>query len=81
MKLQPLNLKSEVHRRKIFQYWRMLFLDVNQLAAAGFFFTNRRDMVCCAFCGVKSGIGLKEIMHLRIISVGVHLASFLGGCL
>jgi hypothetical protein len=37
MNLQPLNLKSEVDRRKTFKYWRLPFMDVNQLAAAGFF--------------------------------------------
>jgi hypothetical protein len=53
--LQPLNLKSEVDRRKIFKYWCLPFMDVNQLAAAVFFFTNRGDVVCCAFCGVEVG--------------------------
>jgi hypothetical protein len=48
-------LKSEVDRRKTFKYWRVPFMDVNQLAAAGFFFTNRGDVVRCAFCGVEVG--------------------------
>ena len=30
-------------------------MDVNRLAAAGFFFTNRGDVVRCAFCGVEVG--------------------------
>ena len=30
-------------------------MDVNQLVAAGFFFTNRGDVVRCAFCGVEVG--------------------------
>jgi hypothetical protein len=30
-------------------------MDVNQLAAAGFFFTNWGDVVCFAFCEVKFG--------------------------
>ena len=30
-------------------------MDVNQLAAAGLFFTNRCDVVRCAFCGVEVG--------------------------
>ena len=55
MNLQPLNLKSEVDRHKTFKYWRVPFLDVNQLVAAGFFFTNRGDEVRCAFCGVEVG--------------------------
>jgi len=37
---QPLNFKSEVNRRKTLKYWRVPFMDVNQLAAAGFFFTS-----------------------------------------
>ena len=30
-------------------------MDPNQMAAAGFYYTNTRDVVCCAFCEV--GIG------------------------
>jgi len=30
-------------------------MDVNQVAAAGFFFTNRGDVVRCAFCAVEVG--------------------------
>jgi len=55
MNLQPLNLKSEVDRRKTFKHWHVPFMDVNQLVAAGFFFTNRGDVVRCAFCGVEVG--------------------------
>jgi hypothetical protein len=36
MNQQPLNLKSGVDRRKTFKYWRVPFIDVNQLAAADF---------------------------------------------
>jgi len=43
--LQNLNFKSEVDLRKTFKCWRVPFMDVNQLAAAGFFFTNRGDVV------------------------------------
>jgi len=53
--LQNLNLKSEVDRRKTFKYWRVPFMDVNQMAAAGFFFTNRGDVFRCTFCGVQVG--------------------------
>jgi len=49
---QDLNLKSEVDRRKTFKLCRVPFMDVNQLAAAGFFFTNRGE-VRCAFCSVQ----------------------------
>jgi hypothetical protein len=51
--LQSLNLNSEVDRRKTFKYWRVTFMDVNELAAAGFFFTNRGDVVGYAFCEVE----------------------------
>jgi hypothetical protein len=30
-------------------------MDINQLAAAGFLFTNTGDVVRCAFCGVEVG--------------------------
>jgi len=53
--LQNLNLKSEDDRRKIFKYWRVPFMDINQLAAAGFFFTHWGDVVRCAFCGMEVG--------------------------
>jgi len=53
--LQNLNLKSEVDGRKTFKYWRVPFMGVNQLAAVGFFFTNRGGVVRCAFCGVQVG--------------------------
>jgi len=39
-------------RCKTFESWRVPFMDVKQLAAAGFFFTNWGD-VRCAFCGVE----------------------------
>ena len=34
-------------------------MDVNQLAAAGLSFTNRCDVVRCAFCGVEVGDQVK----------------------
>jgi len=30
-------------------------MDINQLAAAGFFFTHWGDVVRCAFCGMEVG--------------------------
>ena len=53
--LQNFNLKGEVFRGKKFKYWRVPFMDVNQLAAAGFFFTNRGNVVRRAFCEVEVG--------------------------
>jgi len=38
--LHPLNLNSEVDRPKKFKSWTVPFMNVNQLAAAGFFFMN-----------------------------------------
>ena len=35
--------------------WCVPFMDVNQLAAAGFYFTDWSDVVRCAFCGVDVG--------------------------
>ena len=34
----------------------MPFMDKNQLVAAGFYYTNRGDVVRCAFCGVEVGM-------------------------
>jgi len=51
--LHHLRLKSEIDRRKRFESWRVPFMHVNQPAAAGFFFTNRGDVVRGAFCGVE----------------------------
>ena len=53
--LHHLNLKSEVYRRKTFVLWHVPIMDVNQLSAAGFFFTNTGDVDCCAICGVNVG--------------------------
>jgi hypothetical protein len=53
--LQNLNLKSKIDRRKTFKYSRVPFMDINQLTAAGFFFTNRSDVVRCEFCEVVVG--------------------------
>jgi len=51
--LKPLNLKSEADRRKTYETWRLPFMDANQLAAAGFYFTNQSDIVRCVFCGAE----------------------------
>jgi len=42
-------------------------MDANQMAAAGFYFTNQSDFVRCVYCGVEIGywtegdIALKEL--------------------
>lgn len=51
----PLNLKSEADRCKTFDTWPVLFLDSNRLAAAGFYYLRRDDVVRCIFCGVEIG--------------------------
>ena len=33
----------------------MPYIDANQLAAAGFYYTNWSDVVCCAFCDLQVG--------------------------
>jgi hypothetical protein len=48
-------MKSEVDRRKTFKNWRVPYMDVNKLAAAGFFFTAKGVVVRCAFCRVEIG--------------------------
>jgi len=48
-----LKLKSEADRRKTYETWSVPFMDANQLAAAGFYFTNLSDVVRCVFCGVR----------------------------
>jgi hypothetical protein len=53
--IHNLNIRSEADRRKTFAKWSVSFMDPNQMAAAGFYFTNRRDIVCCAFCAVEIG--------------------------
>jgi len=53
--MQILNMKSEADRRRTFEDWPVAFMDTNRLSAAGFYFTNRNDVVRCAFCGVEVG--------------------------
>jgi len=67
--LKRLNFKSEVDRRKTYETWRVPFMDANQLAAAGFYFTNQNYIARCFFCGVEIGYwtggddALKERQH------------------
>jgi len=53
--MQKLNMKSEADRRRTYERWTVSFMDKNHLSAAGFYFTNRADVVRCAFCGVEVG--------------------------
>lgn len=43
----------EKFRIESFYKWPAAFIDVRQLAKAGFFYTGVSDIVQCAFCGVK----------------------------
>jgi hypothetical protein len=40
-------------------------MEPNQMAAAGFYFTNKRDVLCCAFCAVEIGQWEKEDNFFR----------------
>ena len=51
--LHQSNVKSEAIRRKTFHNWPVKLIDKNHLAAAGFYYTNWKDVVCCTFCGVQ----------------------------
>jgi len=53
--MQKLNMKSEADRRRTYERWPVPFMDKDRLSAAGFYFTNRGDVVRCAFCGVEVG--------------------------
>ncbi|KAK7792000.1 hypothetical protein R5R35_004203 [Gryllus longicercus] len=57
MAAQPpsFNLKSEADRYKTFERWPVPFMDAHKLAAAGFYYINRDDLVKCVFCGVEVG--------------------------
>ena len=46
-------MNSEVDHRKTYGTWRVPFMDANQLAAAGFYFTNHSDIVHCVSGGVE----------------------------
>uniref|UniRef100_A0A1B6CU38 RING-type domain-containing protein n=1 Tax=Clastoptera arizonana TaxID=38151 RepID=A0A1B6CU38_9HEMI len=45
----------EVERLKTFERWPVSFLSPSTMAAAGFYYLNRDDVVRCAFCGVEVG--------------------------
>ncbi|XP_063233849.1 baculoviral IAP repeat-containing protein 7-B-like [Bacillus rossius redtenbacheri] len=48
-------MKREEERLKTFRRWHVPFMDPKKLAEAGFYYTNREDMVRCAFCGIELG--------------------------
>jgi hypothetical protein len=48
-------MNSDADRLETYEEWHVTFMDKNQLAAAGFYFNNWGNVVCCAFCGVEVG--------------------------
>jgi len=51
--MKNLNMKSEAYRRLTFEKWPVAFIDKNNLAEAGFYYTDHSDVVCCEFCGTN----------------------------
>jgi len=79
--LKYLNLKSEVDRRKIFETWRVPFIDANQMAAAGFYFTNESDVVRWVFfCGVEIGYWRDGDIALKEHQRWIPSCGFVKGC-
>ena len=61
--IEDYNVKSEAVRLQSFHNWPVEFIDKNNLAAAGFYFTGVKDIVCCAFCEVQLKEWEPEIAH------------------
>jgi len=55
MNSEQSSYKSEALRLETFHNWPVEFLDKNLLAVSGFYYTDVKDVVCCAFCGVQLG--------------------------
>lgn len=53
--MQDLDMKKEADRLRTYEKWPVSFMDKNDMSAAGFYFTDREDVVRCAFCGVEVG--------------------------
>ena len=49
-------MKIEEDRRLTFEKWPWAFDDKNNLAEAGIYYTDHRDVVCCAFNVAKIGL-------------------------
>jgi hypothetical protein len=48
-------MKKHAARLKTYESWPLSFMDKNEMAAAGFYFTGFGDMVRCPFCKVLMG--------------------------
>lgn len=51
----PTQFNYERERLKSFEDWPVSFLSSDAMAAAGFYYLKREDVVRCAFCGVEVG--------------------------
>jgi hypothetical protein len=49
-------MKSEADCRLKFEKWPVAFIDKNNLAEAGFYYTDHSDVLCCAFCVAQIGL-------------------------
>ena len=49
-------MKNEAYRRLKFEKWPVAFIDKNNLAEAGFYYTDHSDVVCCAVCVAQIGL-------------------------
>ena len=54
--MQNFNMKSEADCRLTFEKWPVSFIDKNNVAEAGFYFTDHGGVVCCAFCVAQIGL-------------------------
>jgi len=54
--MQHLSMKNVADRRLTFEKWPVAFIDKNNLAEAGFYYTNHSDVGCCAFCVAQIGL-------------------------
>ena len=73
-----LNMKGKADRRLTLEKWPVVFIDENNLAEAGFYYTDYSYVVFYAFCVTWIVLGKKETMHLWNTGVGVRIASSLG---
>jgi hypothetical protein len=72
-------MKSEANRRKRYESWAVPFMDINRLAAAGFYFKNGVISSVVHSAESKWIAGSPEMIRSRTISAGVHLAGSLRG--
>ena len=54
--MQLLNMKSEADRRLTFEKWLVAFIDKNNLAEVGFYYTDHSDVECWVYCVAQIGL-------------------------